>query len=79
LISGLLLQNIELAILRYFNNKKNMRKIFLNIGSGLFIINIFYYKGQGLSKKKASNICYLYTSVFRLLLLFIILVDSFIN
>jgi hypothetical protein len=79
LTSGLFLKNTELATLRYFNNKKNIRKIFLDIGSGLFILNISYYKSQGFSEKKTSNIRYLYTSISRLLLLFIILIDLFIN
>jgi hypothetical protein len=79
LTSGLPLRGTELATFKYFNNKKNPREIFLNINSRLFIINISYYKGQGFSEKKASNICYLYTSVSRLLLLFIVLVNLFIN
>jgi hypothetical protein len=56
-----------------------MKEIFLNINSRLFIINISYYKDQGFNKKKASNIRYLYISISRLLLLFIILIDLFIN
>jgi len=76
---GLPLRDTELATFRYLNNKKDTREIFLDIGSRLFIINISYYKGQGLSKKKASNICYLCISISRLLLLFIVLVNLFIN
>jgi hypothetical protein len=79
LTSGLLLRNIELTIFRYLNNKKDIREIFLNIGSKLFIFNISYYKNQGLNKKKISNIHYLYISISRFLLLFIILIDLFIN
>jgi len=79
LTSGLPLKGIELATLRYLNSKKDTREMFFDIGSRLFIINISYYKGQGLSKKKALNICYLYTNISRLLLLFIILVDLFAN
>jgi hypothetical protein len=53
--------------------------MFLNIKSRLFLLNISYYKRQGLIKKKASNIRYLYTSLSKMLLVFIVLVNSFIN
>jgi hypothetical protein len=79
LTSGLFLRKTELVTLRYLNNKKNLREIFLDIESNLFIINISYYKKQGFSKKKASNICYLYSVVSCIFLLYIILVDIFIE
>jgi hypothetical protein len=79
LTSGLPLRGTELATLRYLNSKKDTREIFFDIGSGLFIINISYYKGQGLSEKKASNIRYVCTGVSRILLLFIVLIDPFVN
>jgi uncharacterized protein YfkK (UPF0435 family) len=76
---GLLLQNIKLTIFKYLNNKKNIREIFFDINSKLFIINIFYYKNQKLNKKKVSNIRYIYINISKILLLFIILINLFIN
>ena len=79
LISGLPLRGSELVTLRYLNSNKNQREIFLDISSNLFIINISYYKGQTLSEKKASNIRYLLKNISQIFLLFIVLVDPFIN
>jgi hypothetical protein len=76
---GLPLRGIELVTLRYLNSINNKREIFLDISSNLFIINISYYKGQGLVEKKASNIRYLCPSVSRIFLLYIVLVDPFIS
>jgi hypothetical protein len=79
LISGLFLRRTELVTLRFLNNNKNPREIFLDIRSNLFIINIYYYKGQGFSKKKTFNIRYLYSVVSCIFLLYIVLVDLFIE
>jgi hypothetical protein len=79
LTSGLPLRGTELVTLRYLNSYKDKREIFLDISSNLFIINISYYKGQGLSEKKASSIRYLPPSVSKIFLLYIVLVDPFIN
>jgi len=79
LIFSLFLKNIKLTIFKYLNNKKNIKKIFLDINFKLFIINIFYYKSQKFNKKKILNIRYLYTNIFRFLLFFVILIDLFIN
>ena len=79
LTTGLPLRGTELVTLRYLNSYKDKREIFLDISSNLFIINISYYKGQGLSNKKASNIRYLPSNVSKIFLLYIVLVDPFIN
>ena len=79
LTTGLPLRGTELITLRYLNSYKDKREIFLDISSSLFIVNISYYKGQGLSERQASNIRYLPYSVSRIFLLYIVLVDPFIN
>ena len=79
LTSNLLLRGTKLITLRYLNSFKDKREIFLDINSSLFILNISYYKSQSLNKKKALNIKYLLTSVSKIFLLYIILVNFFIN
>jgi len=79
LTTGLSLRGTELVTLKYLNSYKDKRDIFLDINSNLFIVNISYYKGQGLSEKKASNIRYLSTSVLQIFLFYIVLVDPFIQ
>jgi superfamily II DNA helicase RecQ/predicted RNA binding protein with dsRBD fold (UPF0201 family) len=79
LTTGLPLRGTELVTLRYLNSYKDQREMFLDLSSNLFIMNISYYKGQGLSEKKASNIRYLPTSVSKIFLLYIVLVDPFIS
>ena len=79
LVTGLPLRGTELVTLRYLNSIKDIREMFLDISSNLFIINISYYKGQSLSEKKAQNIRYLPPLVSRIVLLYIVLVDPFIQ
>ena len=79
LTSGLPLRGTELVTLRFLNSLKDQREIFLEIGSNLFILNISYYKGQGHSKKRASNIRYLPPRVSYLVLLYIVLIYPFVE
>ena len=79
LTTGLPLRGTELVTLRYLNSYKDKREIFLDIGSNLFILNISYYKSQGLSDQRASNIRYLSPEISRIFLLYIVLIDPFIE
>ena len=79
LTTGLPLRGTELVTLRFLNSIKDIREIFLDISSSLFIVNISYYKGQTLSEKRASNIRYLPPYLSEIILLYIVLIDPFIE
>jgi superfamily II DNA helicase RecQ len=79
LLSGLPLRGTELVSLRYKNSVKDPREMFLDIGSHLFILNISKYKGGHISERQASSIRYLPEPVSNIFLLYIVLVDPFIE
>jgi superfamily II DNA helicase RecQ len=78
--SGLPLRGTELVTLRFLNSYKDLRELFLDqSGSNLFILNISYYKSQGLRSSQGSNIRYLPFEVSTLFLLYIVLIDPLVN
>jgi hypothetical protein len=80
LTSGLPLRGTELVTLRFLNSNKDSRELFLDkSGSNLFILNILYFKSQGLRLAQGSNIRYLPLGVSRLFLLYIVLIDPLVN
>jgi superfamily II DNA helicase RecQ len=79
LLTGLPMRGTELVSLRHVNSRKDSRELFLDIGSNLFIMNISKFKSQYSSEKAASNIRYLPERVSYIFLLYMTLVEPFIN
>ena len=77
--SGLPLRGTEIPTLRFLNLFKDLREIFLDKGSNLFILNISYYKAQANSEKQASSIRYLPRSVSNIFLIYIVLITPFVD
>lgn len=79
LTTGLPLRGTELVTLRYLNSIKDPREVVLDIGSNLFRVNITYWKGQANSDKRASSVRFMSPLLSEIFLLFIVLVDPFIE
>jgi hypothetical protein len=79
LTTGAPLYNTKVLTLKFLNSFKDQKKLYLDISNNLFILNISYHKAQNSSDLKALNIRYLCKSVSEIFLLFIVLVDPFIN